>query len=730
MARAEKVYDQTFTARNFNTSPLTISGLEGDLYDYECWIFTSNVSSNTGWEMECNSDVTSNYRNYRMGASGSSVLGNVNDSVTEIRFGNSDSARTGNTNLLHFEILGSSGDERYIPSFYGSGGDTLYKPSDYWKNTADELTSIDLQFTGSATADAHIILYRTPKEASQEKWELIQEGSISQDTFTTPYDITGLDGNADKVYRLVVSNVYVSTTPNQLLQLNGDSGSNYIEQELYNTSGSIAANNATQTGVDLMDSEGSTRKATQEIIINAESGVKRLIQFSGAQIDSSSGYLVQVERACWWSNTVDNLTSLRFTLASSATHNLDFKLYRRKNPNTIGDTLPFEMVEEESFSSTDWSAGSTYTVSGDDVLLYKIEGLLSNTSGDIEIRMELNSDTAANYPEQLLKGDTSTTSAASATRNYIVLAKLQNGDQAQFNHYLYPKSGENRPMLTECSYDENALEKLAQWWNNSADSISSIKIYASSSNAITGTLKLSRLMRSDVTKTITVATFDGTNDTIDMSSQYIPASSTKWTVEGWIERDATGTRHGIIYETDSTGATRFVFEVDSSNNLSAGYRDTAGGSFISLGTSTSTLSANTLYHVKITVDTDANEAKFYIDDSLDATNAFTGGSIAAAGSNHFIGASGKVAGRYMDGNIFNVLIFDAIKTDSSASMDANGNPRFISNIIPDVTDLVSAWPFCDDVPANGEEFDDQQGSNDGTNQGTTFGSDTVEFSTY
>ena len=132
-------------------------------------------------------------------------------------------------------------------------------------------------------------------------------------------------------------------------------------------------------------------------------------------------------------------------------------------------------------------------MSGDDVLLYKIEGLLSNTSGDIEIRMELNSDTAANYPEQYLRGDTSTASAASATRNYIVLAKLQNGDQAQFNHYLYPKSGENRPMLTECSYDENALEKLAQWWSNSADSISSIKIYASTSNAITGTLKLSRL---------------------------------------------------------------------------------------------------------------------------------------------------------------------------------------------------------------------------------------------
>tara|TARA_R100000808_G_scaffold17647_1_gene38940 strand:+ start:1833 stop:3944 length:2112 start_codon:yes stop_codon:yes gene_type:complete len=500
--KSEKIYDQTFFARNFNTSPLTISGLEGDLYDYEFIIKTDTVGSDTNLLLRCNGDSTSNYRVYYMQGNGSSAAASVDDSGNSIQLNNA--LGTAQQGFISGKLTGSSGDERYFDLLW-TGDGRISKTSGYWKNTADEVTSFSITASASITVDAHIVLYRTLKDASQERWELVETkswtSSNSDQTFT-------VDGDGDIQYKVIIK----SDGGNFNFRLNSDSGSNYTRQNLKNIGGSISAANSTLSFAEIVDS-GDINDA--EIIINAESGVERLC------LSSVSGEGVprdQSENAIWWSNTADNLTSitLRMDLNTGTA-----KLYRRKNPKTIGDTLPFEMVERESFSSTDWSAGSTYTVAGDDVLLYKIEGLLSNASGDIEIRMELNSDTAANYPEQYLRGDTSTASAASATRNYIVLAKLQNGDQAEFSHYLYPKSGENRPMLTECSYDENAVEKLAHWWNNSDDGITSIKIYASSSNAITGELKLSRLMRSNFNPGLIsnlIGWIDGDNGYTDLST--------------------------------------------------------------------------------------------------------------------------------------------------------------------------------------------------------------------
>lgn len=477
MILAEKVFDEVFTARNFNTSPLTISSLQGDLYDYEAVIKMDNGPNNVFLLARLNADTGGNYRNYHMRGANTVVSAAVSDAATSIRVGFSKT----NPSLVKIRITGSSGEERYIDTLGANDAtsvSSIYKYSDYWKNTVDEVTSITFLFAASNTCDAHIILYRTPKVASQAGWELMETLSWSSETAEKSFTV---NGDRDIKYKIVW---IADSVGNQLnLEFNNDNGSNYLTQVLRNNSGSITASNSTNSNVQGRGRENSA------YIINAESGVKRLVNMSTAS--SSGGGVQQIESSIWWSNTVDNLTSIDCTPAGTVTGTA--KLYRKINPKSTADTLNFEGISSEDFSSTDFSSGTTHTIAGDSMTLLKIEGVLSNASGDIEIRMQLNSDTASNYPEQLLKADTSTVTAASSTRAYIVLAKLQQGDQAEFTHYLYTNSGANRPMLTECSYDENALEKLAQWWSNSVDEITTAKIYASSSNGITGNIKVSRL---------------------------------------------------------------------------------------------------------------------------------------------------------------------------------------------------------------------------------------------
>ena len=488
MIKAEKVFDEVFSARNFNTSPLTISNLDGDFYDYEPVIFLGTSSGNTEFEIRCNADSSANYRSYYMRGSSTNAVASTNDADNEMDL--NQMARSSGPSLGMILVTGSSGEERYCDGLISGGQNRILKTSSYWKNTADNLTSLTFQFAGSATADAHIMLYRTPKASGQSSWELMETVNFTSRNLASgasPIDFT-VDGDQDKIYKIVGSTT--STSGSSLgMVLNSDTASNYTLQYLYNDSGTIRSTNRSDTSIET-EAAGSTDNEEFSFIINAESGVERLINMSQAQTDTSD----QNECAAWWSNTADNLTAIRLRTAATESVTGFVKLYRKRNPAGTGDTLPFEVVHSKELSATDYSAGETINILGDSMNLLKIEGLLSNASGDIEIRMQLNSDTASNYPEQLLKGDTSTASAASSTRAYIVLAKLQNGDQSEFTTYLYPKSGENRPALTRCSYDENAIEMLGQWWSNSADEVTTAKIYASTSNGITGNIKVSRLV--------------------------------------------------------------------------------------------------------------------------------------------------------------------------------------------------------------------------------------------
>jgi hypothetical protein len=489
--KADKQSFKTGSAVNLSTSALNITGLLGDTYDYTIIANFTNASADSILDITLNSDTTANYRNYEMKGLSSTASAAVGDSDTAIELQNI--IGTANPGLLIMSITGSSGDERYIDCFY-SGDGAILKQSSYWKNTADEVDEITFTAASSVTCDYEITIYRTPKEASQEKWELVDTKSYtSQDLLNNPIDFT-VDGNADLQYRL---DWRTETSARDLsIRLNSDTGSNYTNQRLNNSSGTIQAGNATTTST--YPNSNSTQLS---YIINAESGVKRLITGGHAYI--ATGYQ-QTEIATWWNNTVDNVTTISAISASATVQTGEIKLYRRKNPNTIGDTLPFEMVEEVAVSG-DFSAGHTFSnLSGDDVLLYKLEFVGDgNSSSDTFLRIQYNGDTGSNYSRQILRSYGSSADANSTTDTYVEIYDSFIGaleDEGNFTHYLYPKSGENRPQLWEGNVQYGASNYLickgAGWWNNSADEITSIKVFGSNTNSITGTLKLSRITRS------------------------------------------------------------------------------------------------------------------------------------------------------------------------------------------------------------------------------------------
>ena len=298
---------------------------------------------------------------------------------------------------------------------------------------------------------------------------------------------SGLDGDADGEYLMGYD---ISTTASEYLQatFNGDTTTgNYIRQDLKNIGGSVSASNQTNKLGCRFTSAVSGTLHKGSFSLYAESGRKRSAKNSYSASPTSNN---QNECAFWWNNTADNLTSmeLRINDASSATGSV--KLYRRKSNKTI-DPVPMETLVEYDIAGVDFSAGITITgLQGDRINgAIKVEYVGVDISTDI--RMQINSDTSSNYTNQTLYGNNSTATASSSTTTYFNLAD-GNGDVSYFNTWVYPNSGQNRPCLSEFAGRNNVrITKDAFWWNNTADEISSMKIYASNTALLTGTIRIS-----------------------------------------------------------------------------------------------------------------------------------------------------------------------------------------------------------------------------------------------
>ena len=493
MIKAEKVFDEVFSARNFNSSPLTISNLDGDFYDYELVMQAGDCTQE--FQLLINSDTGSNYRDYYMRGYSTTKNAAVSDSATFINMRNeSNTARRG-TSLSKLAITGSSGGERYIDatnSSTGSSSDIIYKKAHYWKNTVDSISSLTIRLNSSATADAHIMLYRTPKASGQSEWELMKTDEINQSAMnTTGYEVaSGLDLDTDGEYKVTIENGNL-TAGVFWIRLNDINLTNeYTTHRLRNNGGGLTSSSTVNYPSIYPTGENDFGGAS--FTISGSTGNKRLITGS---VPSNHGVAEQCEFTAWWNNTVDNLTSIQLYSNSSSTMTGTMKLYRKRNPAGTGDTLPFEVIKTHEFSG-DFSAGFDFTgLLGDSVTMYKLEIDGVGASSDIDLRLSINNDIGTNYVEQYLVAINSSVSAANVTPFPYFRAEAVR-DSARYNivFYIYPKSGSNRPILMKQSNSESMIWLKGLWWLNSVSEITSLKLLGSNTNPITGKLTLSRLV--------------------------------------------------------------------------------------------------------------------------------------------------------------------------------------------------------------------------------------------
>lgn len=472
--KAELIHDVVYSARNFLTTPLTISGLEGDMYDYELIFMFEIEGASSAMRLRFNGDTGSNYRNYRMEGNVSSTSAAVGDADTEIDMG---SNAFSHPSFSISCITGNSSGERRVDtndSISGSSGNTrIFKRTGYWKNTADEITSINISRSANITSDAHIMIYRTPKAANLDEWEYVNKLDWSAETAEKSF--TGLLGDTDKKYRIEWEG-----SQELNIEINNDSASNYTRQYMQNSGGSISSANASNSAIV-------TDGINVTVNIKAETGQKRLIASSASNTTASQ----QSERVVWYSNTATEITSLDLTPSASATGTA--KLYRRRHNINTGDTLPFKTIGKVDIAG-DFSAGHTFSnLKGDNYKLIKIE-FNGSAAASIVLSALINADAGSNYPRQFLNAAAGVLTAQSATQSSISLNNLMGvNDQGSFVLYMYPKSGSERPMLIDAKTRENIIFFQSQWWTNTVSEITSIKISASTSSVVTGTLKISVL---------------------------------------------------------------------------------------------------------------------------------------------------------------------------------------------------------------------------------------------
>ena len=142
---------------------------------------------------------------------------------------------------------------------------------------------------------------------------LVDSGSFTGDTV-----ISGLSGDTDKIYKLIVVADH-STAFDMSFQINEDTGSNYEYLRHYATKQNLICPN---TGTDfatcsLIKTSFITHKNyTCELNISAISGKKRILSSNCVGIDGSANYYDTVNALGVWTNTVDPIESITIKTGS------------------------------------------------------------------------------------------------------------------------------------------------------------------------------------------------------------------------------------------------------------------------------------------------------------------------------------------------------------------------------------------------------------------------------
>lgn len=502
-------YNQSFTSRNLSTSPLTVAGLRGDLYDYKLMLVQYGVGANAKINVRPNGDSGTNYRYYRLYAGGSTVNAEYDNTAYNTWIINSSGTNSNHSSVFIGEITGKSGAERVMSFIRGNNYDTTYYSQfgDYWwKNTADELTS--LVFHGDNVAiNFDLIILRKLKTAQDAEWELVERKTLSSTSLSNGVFFSGLDGDRDEEYLLKCcftggADQFVK------LNINGDTGANnYRIEALCNNQGSVLAYSNNTNGYVYIGAlcVNAAQPYVTETIIKAKSGQYRQLLYKYAGVGGNSVNTVGNGFAStWWLNTADKIENLKISCAANATGYIEL---HRRGKSVSASKPTFETLKEVSIDG-EFSQGYTFDLAGlgipdadnESMLVLEYSGV-SKTAGqaNMYIAAILNGDTGTNYQYQHLFAYDSSTSAGSGTSSTLSTNGLNDTYPGVTRYTIFPKSGKYRPVLEEWNLKQGTsyyTGRSASWWLNTADKLRSIKVYATSENQtlFKGTITLKRLV--------------------------------------------------------------------------------------------------------------------------------------------------------------------------------------------------------------------------------------------
>lgn len=203
---------------------------------------------------------------------------------------------------------------------------------------------------------------------------------------------------------------------------------------------------------------------------------------------------------------------------------------------------------------------------------------------------------------------------------------------------------------------------------------------------------------------------DGVADYVDLNSSSNLEFTNNFTLSAWIKVDSIGSNYYII-DTSSSSSTGngYSLRVTSTGKV----RFWSYNASNDLIDSSTTLSANTWYHVAAVRDTSQN--LIYINGALDNSISVTQTNLVSDTSRLRIGSS-QLLGGYFNGHIDEVSFYDyELSSSDLASIYGVGVPNNISPLSP------KSWYKCGENDTSTTLYDNGTESNDGT---------LVSFNTY
>lgn len=314
-----KIVDRVeLSSQNLNTNPVDFF-VQGDTEEYR-FEFDIESASDQGATIAINDDTTaSNYATQYFNNNGGTLGASAVAQLPFLLLGSGSSGNCKN----NVTIKADTGQYRPILMSEGAVTSATYveqlEGAWWWKNTSNAINKFTITGSNSVNSTGTITLYKRTKFKSSinSHEQLIEEYTISGD-FSGGYTFKNLQGNQDALYKLVISGSADSVNNSLTKQLNGDAGSNYVQQQLYCYGTTTEAYTDTFTSL-WIDNVHTTNTLLDVTYIFPKTGKYRPVISRIAFLDTFFAF-----SGDWWKNTADDIYSL--TVKASTTDTMEGKI--------------------------------------------------------------------------------------------------------------------------------------------------------------------------------------------------------------------------------------------------------------------------------------------------------------------------------------------------------------------------------------------------------------------